>query len=673
MPVPSKKVDELAVNTIRLLSVDAVQKANAGHPGMPMGCAPIAYLLYAKIMKHNPANPLWYNRDRFILSAGHGSMLLYSALYLSGYNLSLDDLKQFRQWNSKTPGHPEFGLTPGVETTTGPLGQGFANAIGMAIAREHLAEIFNKENFKIINHFIYGICSDGDLMEGLSHEAASLAGHLKLSRLIFFYDDNGITIDGSTNLAFSDDTAKRFEAYHWNVLKVEDVNDLDALEKAVENARKADKPSLIITKTKIGYGSPNKQGKESSHGSPLGEEEVKLTKKNLGWQEDKFFFVPEETIEVFRKLKEKGKEEEQKWNELFSRYKLNYPEEANLFINMMKGELGTKWKKNLPVYNDYEKKFSTRVISGQVINSLAKDIPGLIGGSADLAPSNNTEIKGESFFNDTNHAGRNFHFGVREHAMASIMNGMALYGSVIPYGGTFLIFSDYLRPAIRLGCLNKLKSIYIFTHDSIGLGEDGPTHQPIEQLSSLRAIPKFVVIRPADANETVFAWIAAMEHTGSPVALILSRQNLPIINRTKFAPAEGTLKGAYVIKECEGTPDIILIATGSEVSITLKAAEQLEADGTKPRVVSFPCWELFEKQSDEYKESVFPENVKARLSVEAGVAHGWGKYVGITGDSVSIECYGSSAPVEILMEKYGFTVENITSRAIEVLKKNRRK
>lgn len=669
MPVHSKKVDELAVNTIRLLAVDGVQKANSGHPGMPMGCAPIAYFLYAKIMKHNPGNPNWHNRDRFILSAGHGSMLLYSSLFLSGYNVSLDDLKNFRQWGSVTPGHPEYGLTPGVETTTGPLGQGFANAVGMAIAREHLAARFNKKDFKIIDHFIYGICSDGDLMEGISHEAASLAGHLKLSKLIFFYDDNEITIDGSTSLAFTDDTAKRFEAYNWHVLKVDDVNDIDALETALREAQKADKPALIITKTKIGFGSPNKQGKESSHGSPLGAEEVKLTKQNLGWADDKFFYVPDETKKVFGKIKETGKTSEEEWNNLFARYKTKYPEEAKLFDDMMNGNLGGNWKTNLPVFNDYEKTFATRTISGQVINALVKDIPGLIGGSADLAPSNNTAVKGEPSFAADNYGGRNFHFGIREHAMASLMNGMAMYGGIIPYGGTFLIFSDYLRPAIRLGSLSGIKVIYVFTHDSIGLGEDGPTHQPVEQLASLRAIPKLIVLRPADANETVYSWKAAIEHKGSPVALILSRQNLPVYDRKKYASAEGTLKGGYILKDCEGTPDIILLSAGSEVSVTIQSAAKLDAEGIKTRVISMPSFELFEKQSDEYKESVLPKNVRARISVEAGVAQGWSKYVGLDGDSVSIEGFGASAPVEILMEKYGFTVENITSKAKEVLKK----
>ncbi len=673
MPVHSKKVDELAVNTIRFLAVDGVQKANSGHPGMPMGCAPIAYLLYAKIMKHNPGNPNWHNRDRFILSAGHGSMLLYSSLYLSGYNLSLDDLKNFRQWKSITPGHPEYGLTPGVETTTGPLGQGFANAVGMAIAREHLAAKFNKKDFKIIDHFIYGICSDGDLMEGISHEAASLAGHLKLRKLIFFYDDNGITIDGSTSLAFTDDTAKRFEAYNWNVLRVDDVNDIDSLETALTEAQKADKPSLIITKTKIGFGSPNKQGKESSHGSPLGVEEVKLTKQNLGWVEDKFFYVPDETKEVFAKIKETGKTSEEEWNKLFVEYKIKYPEEAKLFDDMMNGNLGNNWKTNLPVFNDYEKTFATRTISGQVINALVKELPGLIGGSADLAPSNNTEVKGEPSFAADNYGGRNFHFGIREHAMASLMNGMAMYGGIIPYGGTFLIFSDYLRPAIRLGSLSGIKVIYVFTHDSIGLGEDGPTHQPVEQLASLRAIPKLIVLRPADANETVYCWKAAIEHKGSPVALILSRQNLPVYDRSKYASAEGTLKGGYILKDCVGTPDILFLSAGSEISVTLQSAVKLDNEGIKTRIISMPSFELFEKQSDEYKESVLPKNVKARISVEAGVAQGWSKYVGLDGDSVSIEGFGASAPVGVLMEKYGFTVENITSKAKEVLRKNNNK
>ncbi len=667
----SDKIDQLSINTIRFLAVDAVQKANSGHPGMPMGCAPIAYLLYSKYMKHNPANPKWINRDRFILSAGHGSMLLYSSLHLCGYNVPLDQLKQFRQWGSITPGHPEYHKTPGVETTTGPLGQGFTNAVGMAIAQEYLASKFNKEDIKILDHYIYGICSDGDLMEGISHEAASLAGHLKLGKIVFFYDNNGITIDGSTSLAFSEDVGKRFEAYNWHVQHVNDVNDLSELETALKNAKGTiDRPSIIITKTHIGYGSPNKQDTAAAHGSPLGEEEVKLTKKNLGWPEDSSFLIPPEVNEHFGKVKIKGEEEENKWNELLVKYEKNYPEDAKLFKALMKGEFGDEWKTKLPHFKNEGKKLATRAASGKVLNAIAPYLPSLIGGSADLHPSDNTYLKEFQDFEANNRNGRNFHFGIREHGMASILNGMAIYGGVIPYGGTFFIFSDYLRPAIRLASLSGIKPIYVFTHDSIGLGEDGPTHQPVEQLASLRAIPKAIVIRPADANETVYAWQFAIEHQGSPVALILTRQGLEIIDREKYSSAENLLKGAYTLKDSTEPPELILMASGSEVGITLKAGEQLASEGIKVRVVSFPSWEIFEMQSKEYRDSVLPPSIKARVSVEAGVEQGWEKYVGDNGDSISIEKFGASAPIAILMEKYGFTVDNIMFTAKKVLNNN---
>lgn len=669
MAALTNNIDQLSINTIRFLSVDGVQKANAGHPGMPMACSPIAYLLYSKIMKHNPANPKWLNRDRFILSAGHGSMLLYSVLHLCGYDVPLDQLKQFRQFGSITPGHPEFGLTAGVETTTGPLGQGFSNSVGMAIAQEFLANRFNKEDFKIIDHYFYGICSDGDLMEGVSHEAASLAAHLKLGKIIFFYDNNGITIDGPTSLAFTEDVGKRFEAYGWHVQHVDDVNDLNALQSALKYAQQeTNKPSIIVTKTHIGYGSPHKQDTSAVHGSPLGEEEVKLTKKNLGWPEEPAFLIPSEVSEHFKSVGTKGKEEEEKWNKLFEAYKSKYPEDAKLLLDVMNGSFGDEWKSKLPVFKDEGKKVATRAASGKVLNAIAASLPTLIGGSADLEPSNNTYLKDYKNFSADNRDGRNFHFGIREHAMASILNGMAYYGGVIPYGGTFLVFSDYLRPAIRLASISKLRPIYVFTHDSIGLGEDGPTHQPVEHISSLRAIPKAIVIRPADANETSYAWLAAIEHQDGPVALILTRQGLPILDQEKYPSAKNLLKGAYVLRDTKGTPGFILIATGSEVGITLKAAEKLEAEGIKVRVVSFPSWELFEKQSDEYKESVLPSSVKARLAVEAGVRHGWDRYVGKHGDVLSIEKFGSSAPVEVVMEKYGYTPDNIAEHAKRVLK-----
>lgn len=666
----SVDIELLSINTIRFLAVDAVQKANSGHPGMPMACAPIGYTLYKKVLKHNPANPHWYNRDRFILSNGHGSMLLYSLLHLCGYKVTLDDLKNFRQWESITPGHPEYGLTEGVETTTGPLGQGFTNAVGMAIAREYLGALFNKDDHKIIDHYIYGICSDGDLMEGISHEAAALAGHLKLGKFIFFYDDNKITIDGSTSLAYSDDVQKRFEGYHWQVLHIDDVNDLTQMNKAIETAHKSnDKPTLIITKTHIGFGSPNKQDTASAHGSPLGEEEVKLTKQNLNWPEDKFFHIPDEVNDHFKEVKKKGEEYEAEWNKLFESYKKKYPSEADRFLKIMKGEFGNEWKKALPVFENVNEKLATRAASGKVINAIAEYLPTLIGGSADLEPSNNTMIKGSAKFSADDRSGKNFHFGIREHGMASIMNGMALYGGIIPYGGTFLVFSDYLRPAIRLASISGVKVIYVFTHDSVGLGEDGPTHQPIEHFAALRAIPKLVFIRPSDATETVEAWKAAIEHKGSPVALILTRQKLPIFDRKRLASAENLQKGAYIIKDAKDNPQLILMASGSEVYLAIHAAEKLQAEGINVRVVSFPSWELFEKQDSKYKSQVLPEFVKARVAIEAGVAMGWKRYVGDLGEVISIEKFGASAPYTTIFENYGFTPENIVKTARKVLNK----
>jgi len=668
MPIHSKQLDELAINTIRFLSVDAVQKANAGHPGMPMGCAPIAYVLYTKYLNHNPANPKWLNRDRFILSAGHGSMLLYSILHLCGYDLSLDELKNFRQWGSKTPGHPEFGLTAGVETTTGPLGQGFANAIGMAIAQAFLAANLNQDDFKILDHYIYGICSDGDLMEGISHEAASLAGHLKLNKIIFFYDNNGISIDGKTSLSYSDDAQKRFEAYNWNVLHIKDVNNIDEIQYAIESAQKSkDKPTLIITNTHIGFGSPNKQDSSEAHGSPLGIEEVRLTKKNLGWPEEESFFIPQEVKEHFKEVKIRGEKFEAEWQNLFNDYKKRNPEKAKRLIEWINGDFGNDWESNLPSFEDDGKNVATRVASGKVIESIANFLPTLIGGSADLTPSNNTRAKMYEDFSASNYKGRYIRFGIREHAMGSIMNGMALYGGVIPYGGTFLIFSDYMRPAIRLASLSGIRPIYIFTHDSIGLGEDGPTHQPIEHLAALRSIPKVVVIRPAEANETVYAWKAALQHKGSPVALILARQGVLILDQKKYPSAEGLLKGAYILYESNNKPELILMASGSEVNLALKSAKELEKGGMKVRVVSFPSWELFEKQTVEYKESVLPSSILARVSVEAGVAQGWEKYTGRFGANISVEMFGASAPEKILMEKYGFTVDNICLTAKRII------
>jgi transketolase len=664
-------IEQLSINTIRTLAIDAVQKANSGHPGMPLGMAPIAYALYYKTMKHNPANPNWINRDRFVLSAGHGSMLLYSILHLCGYKISLDDLKNFRQWNSITPGHPELGHTPGVETTTGPLGQGFATAVGMAIARDYLAALFNKDDIKIIDHVILGICSDGDLMEGISHEAASLAGHLKLSKLVFFYDDNNITIDGKTDITYSDDVARRFESYGWQVLTILDVNNSDQVDRAIKLCRSTcDKPILVITKTQIGYGSPNKQGKSSSHGAPLGEEEVKLTKRNLGMTEDKTFYVPDEVYSHFKGIAECGQEAEDLWNKSLDEYKIKYPKDFALFESVMNYKFDEEWLNHLPKFDDLTEKIATRVASGKVLNAAAIDIPTLIGGSADLSESNMTHIKSSASFSAADRKGKNIHFGIREHAMGAILNGMAIYGGIIPFGATFLIFSDYMRPAIRLAALMKQKVIYVFTHDSIGLGEDGPTHQPIEQLASLRAIPNLVVIRPADANETVEAWKYAINHRGGPVAIILTRQKLPILDQNKYGSAKGLQQGAYVVKDSHKTPDLLLIATGSEVSLSINASEKLEAEGKNVRVVSFPSWEIFEQQSDEYKKQIFPPEIKSRISVEMGIKMGWQKYLGESGEAISIETFGASAPDSVLYEKYGFTVENVVSTAKRILSKS---
>jgi len=659
-------IDQLAINTLRFLAVEAIQKANSGHPGMPMGCAPIAYSLYTKYMRYNPKNPTWVNRDRFILSAGHGSMLLYGILHLSGYDFSLDDLKNFRQWESKTPGHPEFNPELGIETTTGPLGQGFANAVGMAIAKAYLASMFNKDDLKILDHFIYGICSDGELMEGISHEAASLAGHLKLGKLIFFYDDNGISIDGKTSIAFSENIEQRFEAYGWHVESISDVNDLSQIETALLNAQIDERPSLIITKTHIGFGSPNKQDTSEVHGSPLGSEEIKLAKKNLGWKYEESFFVPKEVKNLFEETQKKHQQDEDEWNKLFAKYKEKYPAEAKLFLEVMNGNFGDEWISKLPTFADDGKKMATRQASGKVINAVAASLPTFIGGSADLAPSNNTFLNGFTAFSKDDRSGRNFHFGIREHGMASLINGMAMYGGVIPYGGTFLVFSDYLRPAIRLASLSKIKVIYVFTHDTIGLGEDGPTHQPIEHFAALRSIPGLIVLRPADANETASAWKFAIQHKGSPVALLLTRQGLPVLDQTKYGSSENLFKGAYILKDAD-KPDIVLMSNGSEVQLILQAAEKLESEGTNVRVVSFPSWELFELQSDEYKNTVLPKEVKARVAVEAGVAQGWHKYTGDGGQILSIEKFGASAPSEILFEKYGITVEKILEAAKAVL------
>ncbi len=668
MSLNTVNIEELSVNTIRCLSMDAIEKAKSGHPGMPMGCAPLAYTLYTKILKHNPSNPGWWNRDRFVLSAGHGSMLLYSILHLCGYEISLDDIKNFRQLGSLTAGHPEVFHTPGVETTTGPLGQGFANAVGMAVARNFLAAKFNKPGYEIVSGHITGIVSDGDIMEGISHEAASFAGTNKIGKLVLFYDNNNITIDGSTDKTMTEDVGARFRAYHWEVLHIKDVNDLNEVENVARFAFSIkNKPVLVITDTTIGYGSPNKAGSESSHGAPLGEDEVAMTKENLGWEYKEDFFVPDEVRADFEAAKGEGIIEEEKWKFKFEKYKGTYPELAKLYKAFMSGNLNDDWKKELPVYNDYTKSIATRKISGEVIQKLKDIFPNMMGGSADLAGSNNTTMKGVPDFSPQDYSGRNINFGIREHAMGAILNGMALYGGVMPYGATFMIFSEYMRPALRMAALMKLAPKYVFTHDSIGLGEDGPTHQPVEQLAALRAIPNLYVIRPADANETVEAWKTAIEMKDAPVLLALTRQGLPVIDRSKYAPADDVKKGAYVLKYESKEPELILIGTGSEVYVCIDAAEKLEAEGISTRVVSFPSWELFEKQDAEYRESVLPKAVKARLVVEAGIRMGWEKYIGLEGDAVTIETFGSSAPNKVLFEKFGFTAENVVNKSKELL------
>lgn len=660
------QLDQLCINTIRTLSIDGVQKAKSGHPGMPMGAAAMAYVIWTKFLNHNPANPHWVNRDRFVLSGGHGSMLLYSLLHLTGYDLSLDDLKQFRQLGSKTPGHPEFGHTAGVETTTGPLGQGFANGIGMAAAEKYLAATFNRQNFPIVEYFIYGLCGDGDLMEGVASEAASLAGHLKLGNVIYLYDDNNISIDGSTGLSFTEDVGKRFEAYGWHVQTVHDGNDLEKIETAVRHAQQVtDKPSLIKVKTHIGYGSPNKQDTHDAHGSPLGDDEVKLTKKNYGWDESKFFHIPEEALQHFRKAVDEGKKKSAAWNTMLTVYSNMYPEQSALFTKVTTGDLGTGWKKAVPVFTAENGNIATREASGKVLAAITPHLPTMLGGSADLTPSNNTFVKGMENFQASNYGGRYMRYGVREHAMGSVMNGIALTKGMVPYGGTFLIFSEYMRPPIRLAALMGIRPIYVFTHDSIGLGEDGPTHQPVEQLASLRSIPNILVLRPADANETAQAWKIAVEHTTGPVVLALTRQKLPFIDRSKYASAELTAKGAYILAENSSVPQIILIGTGSELQYVLAAYEQLTAQGVKTRVVSMPSWELFERQPAEYRASVLPASVKLRLAVEAGVEMGWHKYAS---ETITINTFGQSAPYEALYKHYGFTTENVTAKALSMLK-----
>ncbi len=680
-----EKLDNLCINTIRFLSIDAIQQANSGHPGMPMGAAAMGYTLWTRFLKHNPANPLWFDRDRFVLSAGHGSMLLYALLHLTGYDLPLEEVRNFRQWGSLTPGHPERLHTPGVEVTTGPLGQGFANGVGMAMAERHLAARFNREGHEIIDHYTYSICSDGDIMEGVAAEAASLAGHLRLGKLIYLYDANEISLAAATSLTFTEDVPRRFDAYGWHTQVVEDGNDVAAISTAIEAAKQVtDKPSLIMVRTHIGFGSPNMQDTFDVHGKPLGKDEVKATRANLGWPSDEEFFVPEEARKVFHNELSKGKLAEEAWNKRFEVYRQKFPEAAAELLGMMRGEPVEGWRSALPRFRPEDGKVATRSASGKIINALAKQVPALIGGAADLGPSTKTTMKDMGDFEppalagtDTqgsagggwSWAGRNIHFGVREHAMGSIANGMAAHGGMRPYVSTFLMFSDYLRPTLRLAGLMKLPVIYVFTHDSVAVGEDGPTHQPIEHVASLRAIPELLVLRPGDANETAVAWELAIESKEQPVALILTRQDLPIPDRGEVADAEGVRRGAYILKDCdEETPDLILIASGSEVALALESQQKLAAEGIAVRVVSMPSWELFAAQAEDYRESVLPKRVKARLSIEAGSTLGWERWVGSEGAALGIDRFGTSAPGDQVLHEYGFNVDNVCLHAKRLLK-----
>jgi transketolase len=665
------RLDELCINTIRTLAMDAVQKANSGHPGTPMALAPLAYVLWTRFLRHNPANPRWFDRDRFVLSCGHASMLLYAMLHLTGYDLSLEEIKNFRQWGSKTPGHPEYGLTPGVETTTGPLGQGIMNAVGMAMAEAHLAAGFNRDGHEIVNHHTWVFASDGDFMEGASHEAASLAGHLGLGKLVCVYDDNRITIEGSTALTYSDDVARRFEAYHWHVQDLGDrANDLDVLTGAMTKAREEKgRPSLIILRSHIGYGSPNRQDSEKAHGEPLGENEVRLTKRFYGWPEDEQFRVTEEVLHFMRRARERGASLEAEWNERLAAYRRAHPGLAEQLTATLSGELPPDWDRDIPVFKPAEGSVATRVASGKVLQAFAPRVPWLMGGSGDLAPSTKTLLDGSTYFGKGRYGGRNIAWGVREHAMAACCSGMALHGGVRPYAATFFIFTDYARPAIRLAALMELPIIYVMTHDSIGVGEDGPTHQPIEHLAALRAIPNLCVIRPGDANEVAYAWRAAMARCHGPTMLVLTRQNLPVFDRSKVAGAEGVLRGAYVLSREKGSvPEVILLASGSEVQLVLAAQAELANRGIDACVVSMPCWEFFRAQPQAYREEVLPPAVKPRLAVEAAVAMGWREWVGDGGDIIGINRFGSSAPAKENFKRFGFTVEHVVERAAALVR-----
>jgi transketolase len=657
------ELDELCIQTIRFLSIEAVEKAKSGHPGMPMGMAPAAYVLWTRHLKHNPANPRWHNRDRFVLSAGHGCVLLYTMLHLTGYDISLEELKNFRQWGSKTPGHPEYHPDCGVEVTTGPLGQGISNAVGMAIAQKYLANYFNRDGFPIIDYRIYVIVSDGDLEEGVASEACSLAGHLGLNNLIVVYDDNRITIDGSTELAFTEDRARRFKAYNWNVREIEgDGNDMAAFEKALKNAkREKNRPTLIKLHTHIAYGSPNMQDKSESHGAPLGENEIKLIKQKYGWDPGKSFYVPEQVLAHTRKAVEKGARAEKAWNRLFENYAKVYPELAGQFREAAAGKLPVNLDEILPKF-EAGSSIATRVASGKTLDALMPKLPLVLGGSADLTPSNNTRFAGVKDFQKNARDGRYIRYGVREHAMAAIMNGISVSGLLRAYGATFLVFSDYMRAAIRVAALSRYPTIFVFTHDSIGLGEDGPTHQPVEQLAALRAIPNLLVIRPADANETVQAWKVALQYRDGPVVLLFTRQGLPVLDQNRYSSATNLSKGAYILAGAD-SPDVLLLASGSEVSIALQAAEKLAGEGIKAQIVSMPCWELFEKQSKEYQNKVLPPDVKARVGIEAGVEMGWHKWLGEKGVFIGMSTFGASAPWKVCFEKFGITADKVVEAA----------
>jgi transketolase len=665
---PEQEIQTLCINTIRTLAMDAVQKANSGHPGAPMGLAPLAYTLWTRYMRYNPRNPHWPGRDRFVLSNGHACMLLYSMLYLTGYDLSLDDIKQFRQWGSKTPGHPEYGLAPGVEATTGPLGQGCGNSVGMAIAQRWLSSQFSKGGHNPFDYRIYVFCGDGCLMEGVSNEAASVAGHLGLSNLIWFYDNNHITIEGSTSLAFSDDVALRFEAWHWNVLHVSDVNNVDMVDVAIQAAqREPARPTLVIVDTHIGYGAPHRQDTKEAHGEALGEEEVRLTKIAYGWPPDAHFLVPDEVKDYMGRAVARGAQWEQEWNDRYNAWAKQFPDLAKSCQQMLNRELPDGWDKDIPTFPADAKGIATRESDSKVLNAVAKNVPWLLGGAADLYPSTKTLIDGTTNFEKGDYSGRNFHFGIREHAMGGIVNGMSLSG-LRAYGATFFIFSDYMRPVLRLAAIMDQPAIFIYTHDSFCLGEDGPTHQPIEHLMSVRAIPRILLFRPADANEVAEAWRYIMPLKTIPAALALTRQAVPTFDRTKYASAAGLAKGAYVMADSGGTPDIILMGTGSEVQLCVGAYERLTAEGVKARVVSMPCWKLFEEQPTEYKRQVLPPEVRARLAVEAGTSFGWSQYVGPCGDVVSHDDFGASAPLKDLLKHFGFTIDDVVARARQVLK-----